>query len=252
VETTLLPTSQKQLQPEALQAYYTDAVTDDQVQHFLDLSKAFHLDRPIKVVDLGGGFGHFAQRLEEAGGVSVRVVDTDVASIKACHDRGLSDARLGDALSPPILGDEHVASFNLVLHHLVGDSLASTHKLQAQALKAWRDHIDYVFIHEYVYESHLFPDLAGKLTYAITSNKVLSWIASRISRLPMFKALRANTFGVGVRFRSNASWRALFEECGYEVVGFAPGPFESMPLARQLLFAKSKRRDSYVLKPRQA
>jgi hypothetical protein len=249
VETALLATSQKQLQPGVLQVYYTDAATADQVRHFLDLFKPLSLDRPVKVVDLGGGCGHFAHRLEEAGGFSVRVIDTDEASIDACRDRGLSDARLGNALSPPILGDEQVVSFNLVLHHLVGEDLASTRKLQAQALKVWRDHIKYVFVHEYVYESYLFSDLAGKVTFTITSNKLLSKIASRISKLHMFKALRANTFGVGVRFRSNASWRALFKECGYEVAGFAPGPSEFMPLLRQLLFAKRKRRDSYLLKP---
>jgi hypothetical protein len=235
------------LDPKILEAYYSDALTEVQVRHFMELSEPIRRERTLQVADLGGGFGHFAHRVQELGGARVRVIDTDPTSVEACRERGLGDARLGDALSPPILGDEDVASFNLILHHLVGDGLAGTRRMQARALAAWKGHAEYVFINEYVYESPLYSDFAGKFTYVVTSNKLLSKLASAISRLHLFRALRANTFGVGVRFRSDASWRGLFKACGYEVVGFAAGPHERMPLARRL-FARRKRRDSYLLK----
>jgi len=59
---------------------------------------------------------------------------------------------------------------------------------------------------------------------------------------------RANTFGIGVRFRSRADWEGIFARTGWRVVREKRGPAETISLPRRLAFAlRSIRRDSFVL-----
>lgn len=240
---------QKKLSAAQIEAFYSDDETANQVQHFLELTKSIDLDRRKRIVDVGGGCGHFARQIMNRTGLPVRVLDTDPTSISVCHEAGIADAEIGDALAPSIRGDEGVVTFNLILHHLIGDTTRKTRELQVAALRKWRDSADYVYVNEYVYQAPLVTDFAGLMIYLVTKSKTLSLVGSTVSRLPFLKALRANTFGVGVRFRSNASWRSVFKDSGYEIVAFAPGPHEAMPLSRRLLLIWSKRRDSYLLRP---
>jgi hypothetical protein len=240
---------QKKLSAAQIEAFYSDDETANQVQHFLELTKGVDLDDRKKIVDVGGGCGHFARQITQRTGLPVRVLDTDPTSISICREAGVADAEIGDALAPPIRGDEGVVTFNLILHHLIGDTTRKTRELQIAALRTWRGAADYVYVNEYVYQAPLATDFAGLMIYLVTRSRTLSLLGSAISRLPFLKALRANTFGVGVRFRSNASWRNLFRDSGYEIVAFAPGPHEDMPLSRRLLLIWSKRRDSYLLRP---
>jgi hypothetical protein len=241
---------QKTLSAAQIEAFYSDDETSNQVQHFLELTKGIDLDKQKRIVDVGGGCGHFARQIASRTGLPVRVMDTDPVSISICRKAGIPDAEIGDALSPCIRGDEGVVAFNLILHHLVGDTIRKTRELQITALWKWKDAADYVYVNEYVYQAPLVTDFAGLMIYLVTKSKTLSLLGSTISKLPFLRELRANTFGVGVRFRSNASWRSLFKDSGYEIVAFAAGPRELMPLSRRLLLIWSKRRDSYLLRPR--
>ena len=63
----------------------------------------------------------------------------------------------------------------------------------------------------------------------------------------MVPSLRANTFGVGVRFRAADEWSKLFRQAGYEVVASQRGSDERVSLGRRMLLIKSCRRDSFVL-----
>jgi len=60
-------------------------------------------------------------------------------------------------------------------------------------------------------------------------------------------SLRANTFGVGVRFRTAGDWRRLFAEAGYKVLGYRRGDNEQLSLPRRLMMISSIRRDSFIL-----
>ena len=62
-------------------------------------------------------------------------------------------------------------------------------------------------------------------------------------------SLKANTFGVGVRFRSHKELCKLFEALGFKVVGTKIGEEEFVSLPRRLLLIKNIRRDSFLLKP---
>ncbi len=225
-------------------AFYHDQFVETQVRHFRSLVGSL-ASMPRTVVDVGGGCGYFAEALQAETGVRAQVLDNDSMSVAECRRRGV-DATLGDALAPVISGDEDVVCFNLVLHHLVGPSEGTTLQLQRQALAAWHGRATAVFVDEYIYDSW-FGDLSGRMIYAITSSRSLSALASAISRV--VPSLRANTFGVGVRFRCRRGWVQLFESIGFHVAASARGSEEHVSLARRLLFIRSCRRDSFLLQP---
>lgn len=236
---------QKALSAEQVEAFHHNEFVADQVRHFGLLFKAAEV-RPRLVVDMGGGCGFFARKLADVTGFAVRVVDMDPASVEACRAAGI-DASVGDALEPQMSGQEDIVSFNLILHHLVSGSEPVTRALQMRALSVWRGHAQFVFVNEYIYESFV-GHLSGWLIYQITKSPVLSAMAKLVSRV--VPSLRANTFGVGVRFRAHDEWRRLFDEAGFEVVSTELGRDEPVSLARRVLFIRTIRRDSFVLRPK--
>jgi hypothetical protein len=223
--------------------YHTDFV-EDQTRDFVKLLP--HEADSGVTVDVGGGCGFFARRLAQVTGRRVRVLDRDPVSVLACTEAGV-EAVEGDALAPAMSGDERIASFNLVLHHLVASSEKATRALQVQALLVWRGQVEHVFVNEYIYESFL-GRMSGWLIYQITSSRILSALGRAVATVvPSF---RANTFGVGVRFRAHREWRELFEEAGYTVDSSTTGASERVSAPLRLLLIKTISRDSYLLTPK--
>jgi hypothetical protein len=198
------------------------------------------------VVDVGGGCGFFAQRLSALTGRKVRVIDTDTASLEACRRAGV-EAMFGDALRPEVTGREGIVTLNLILHHLVGRSERMTQDLQRQALSVWRGQVRAVFVNEYIYESYL-GNFSGWCIFQVTKNQLLSWIGRLVATIA--PSLKANTFGVGVRFRAHREWLRLFESAGYDVKSSILGAEEEISPARRMLLIKHIRRDSFLLEPR--
>lgn len=236
---------QQRLSAEQIAEFYHDEFVQDQVRDFAELAAPLDADRVI--VDIGGGVGYFAERVRAELGYPVRVIDMDPESVAQCAARSVP-AQLGDALNPPVVGDEGCICFNLILHHLVAEDEARTRALQKAALAAWREWGTPIFVNEYIYES-FFGRISGKLIYAITSSKLLSAVASFGARfIPAFKA---NTFGVGVRFRSHDEWMELFREAGFSTGAVRVGADEGIKLPLRLLLIKTIRRDSFILRPAQ-
>lgn len=232
------------LSNEQVQAFFHDGFVEDQTRHFVSLI-AENSEGARVVTDIGGGCGFFAKRLMDLTGYRVRVVDTDPASIEACRRIGL-EATCGDALDPKRKGDEDVVSLNLILHHLVGRSDQITTALQRKAIAVWRPYVRALFVHEYIYESYV-PGFSGWLIFQITKNRVLSWLCRGASTV--LPSLRANTFGVGVRFRAREDWIRVFRSAGYEVTSSIEGEEEPVSIPRRLLLIKKIRRDSFRLQP---
>lgn len=234
---------QRTLSTDQTAAFYHDLFVEDQTSQFISLTDG--LTPSGVVVDVGGGCGFFARRLRHLSGRELRVIDMDSSSIDACRSAGLTAER-GDALAPSVVGDEDVVCFNLILHHLVNSSESGTRELQLQALKAWLGHANHVFVNEYIYESFV-GNLSGWLIFQITSSKLLSSIGRVVARIvPSF---RANTFGVGVRFRAHDEWRRLFAQAGYSVRQVALGQPEIVAPPLRLLLIRTIRRDSFLLTP---
>jgi SAM-dependent methyltransferase len=238
---------QKTLSNEQLEVFYHDEFVEDQTRDFISLVGTDAGGAKV-VADIGGGCGFFAKRLSHLAGYTVKVIDTDPASVEACRRIGVAAVR-GDALNPQMAGDEDIVSFNLILHHLVGTSEQVTLDLQRKALAVWRAHARALFVNEYIYESYV-GNVSGWLIFQITKNRILSWIGRAVSTVvPSF---RANTFGVGVRFRSHQEWVNVFALAGYDVKSSMIGDEEYVSPPLRLLLIKRIRRDSFLLKPRPA
>lgn len=238
---TLSP--QKILSAEQISEFYHDEFVKDQARDFGML--AGPLAGKGVIVDIGGGAGYFAERVNAELGYPVRVIDMDPESVVLCTARSVP-SQVGDALNPPIAGDEACICFNLILHHLVAKDEAHTRQLQMGALAAWHEQGVPIFVNEYIYESYV-GTLSGRLIYSITSGRLLSAVASFAARF--VPAFRANTFGVGVRFRSHKEWLALFREAGFSAKAVRIGADEDVKLPLRLLLIKAIRRDSFILRP---
>jgi len=233
--------TQNKLSIEQIEAFYHGDFVVDQVKHFTEsFDPQYKFSR---VVDVGGGYGYFAHQLKNTKKYTVTVIDTDPASIAACKASGIS-ASFGNALSPEITGKEDIVCFNLILHHLVGNTEEITLDLQKKALSVWHTKAKAVFVNEYIYESYI-GNLAGWLIYQITKNHFLSAIARAVSKF--IPSLQANTLGVGVRFRGHQEWINIFEAVGYNVKLSIYGQEEVVSFARRFLLIKNIRRDSFIL-----
>lgn len=234
------------LEQHQVETFYVDCFAQDQVEHFCDLTNNLRAQYDKYTVDIGGGCGFFASALHQKTGRLLRVIDSDKSSIDRVNrlDDPSIDGVIGDALNPEINGDEEIVCFNLMLHHLVGGNERATRSLQKKALSCWKNHADYVFVNEYIYESYI-GNVSGLLIFAITSNWLLSMVGRAIGRV--VPSLRANTFGVGVRFRAHREWVELFEECGYGVASKIHGKPEPVAPPWRLLLIKEIRRDSFLL-----
>ena len=234
------------LNSDQLKAFYHDAFVSEQIQHFQDLLGHILVNPGAgnqAIVDLGGGVGFFADGLKRNFGHNVRIVDMDPVSVNSCHAKGL-EANLGDAVNYKPNSDEKIACFNLILHHLIGKSAAQTYELQVKALVNWRQKNRFVFVNEYIYESFI-PGFSGWIIYTITSSKLLSAIGKVVSKV--VPSLKANTFGIGVRFRSNNEWIELFKRAGFSLVSKRDGYDENISSPLRMLLIKSIKRNSYLL-----
>jgi hypothetical protein len=236
--------AQRLLRSEQVEPFRHDEFVTAQTDHFVEMTRG---RLPAVLVDMGGGCGYFARSLgERLSRLKVRVVDADPFSVQLAGEAGV-DASVGNALQPVFAGDEEMASFNLILHHLIADNEAQTLAIQRRALSVWRQQATALFVNEYIYESFV-SDVSGWLIYRITRSRVLSSIGRAAGK--MVPALRANTFGVGVRFRSHGEWECkVFEPAGWRVVRRLRGQDEPVSWLWRVLLIKSIHRDSFLLEP---
>jgi hypothetical protein len=234
---------QRTLNAQQLGDFNYEGFAATQVDHYQQLFARNQIAICSSVLDIGGGSGYFAASLKEKVGGQVALIDSDLLAVSRAREAGLC-ATHGDALAI-VPNGEAVVCFNLILHHLVAETEESTRNLQLLALKRWNKSSAYVFVHEYIYES-LVGDAAGRLIFEITKSSLLSRLSGAVGKF--IPTLRANTSGVGVRFRSASRWRALFNEAGFSVVDEMPGSQEKVSLARRALFIRSIHRRSFLLK----
>jgi hypothetical protein len=241
------PVVQVTLGDKQIAAFNTDRNASEQAARFIRFSQAVGGIAPGRfVVDVGGGNGYFARELHARTGWSVRVIDSDEKSIDGCKALAIAgvEAVVGDAIAPQIRGDEGAAAFNLVLHHLIGRTEADTAMLQEKSLRAWRGRVPFLMVSEISYDSLAF-DLTGKVIFAVTSSKLLSKIAGVVGKF--VPSLRANTLGVGVRFRSKREWLSFFDRSGYRVLEVVEGEPEPISIPLRFLFVKQIRSDFFLL-----
>lgn len=234
------------LSQDQIAAFYHDCFVDSQVKDFVTLLGSSVNTATGSIIDVGGGAGFFAKAIQDRLAIKVSVLDSDAKSVNLCHQAGI-EAVHGDALNPIIIGKDNIVCFNLILHHLVGKSEDETLGLQSRALSVWYPYAHAIFVNEYIYESFVINDFSGGLIYKITSSPLLSRVGDLVAKI--IPSLKANTFGVGVRFRSHADWQRIFTSLGFEIIDTVKGREEGVSFARRLLLIKNCRRDSFLLRP---
>jgi ubiquinone/menaquinone biosynthesis C-methylase UbiE len=171
-------------------------------------------DRPISILDIGGGNGRFLDsilnRFPNAEG-TVLDVSAVLLSRNAPHPRkALLDASV-EAL-PEILNGKRfdIITMNWLLHHLVGPTYPLCAANCIGLLEKCRGLLkpDGVLI----VTENMFDGFGG--------TNLPSWVIYNITRVrqPWFVRLSGkffNTAGVGVCFRSQGAWTRLFRQAGF-------------------------------------
>src|SRR5262245_6771404 len=164
-------TSQKRVEQRvlpqmAIDAFDTHEGTAEQLQHFKTLL-GYTRESVFSLLDVGGGTGFFATAVQrEFPHAAITILDLDESSVRKGRESGLN-ALQGSILDPP---DEirakkfDVVSFNLMLHHIIGDDEPSTYDLQRRALEQGRSLMTNegkMFVHEICYEGRVLRDLSA-------------------------------------------------------------------------------------------
>lgn len=229
---------QKVLQRSALDAFDTPEGVVEQLRHF---KECYGYDRssPFSLLDVGGGAGYFVSALqEEFPAMRATILDIDESAVFKARGRGLAaePGSILERLPEHIPGEFDVICFNLVLHHIVAGGARKTRELQMRALSLAGKRLSgngSVFVHEICYEGRIFPDSTGAMIFQALSNPLFAGIARLAGRF--VPSLRANTVGVGVRFRPSSGWVRLIEEAGGKSLKVRPGGTEGHSLSRRLL-----------------
>lgn len=243
--------TQRVLPKSAIDEFDTPEGVAEQIQHFKNL---LGIDPSVvfSILDVGGGTGFFVSALKsEFRNVDATILDLDQASVTKSVRKGLNSIH-GSIVAPPrdlMSRRFDVISFNLVLHHIIAETDSSTVALQQQALRQARVLLKdggRIFVHEICFEGRFFADLSGLLIYRITSSHHLEKVLRFTGTI--FSALKANTVGVGVRFRPLIGWEEIARSVGLEALNTCEGGPEGHSLLRKaLLLIKEVRRRSLLL-----
>jgi SAM-dependent methyltransferase len=223
----------KKLDEEQLEAFDTEYVTPELWEIVSKQIDATWPSGRFHFVDLGGGNGKFADallaRYPNATGV---VLD---------NGRSLLDKNIPHPNKRLVFGSIEdldgslqnekfdLVCYNWVLHHLIDDSHKLSTRNQVRALEQARGLLNpggRVSVFENFYEGTLFNSLPGRLIFALTSSRMLA---------PLTKRFGANTAGVGVCFRSEASWKRAIAAAGLQATSTGQGRSWKMAKLKQII-----------------
>ena len=204
----------KKLADDQLATFDTDYVGGqrwDSLKAFMD---AHFADRPVRVLDIGGGNGVFADKLLEAfPHASVTVLDN--AEVLLDQNKPNPRKRLllssVEDVSQQLNGELYdLITINWVLHHLVQDGYQPTADGVTETLVTLQENLapnGMLSIFENLYDGALVDGLPSKAIFHLTSLQIAALA-------PLFRRLGANTAGVGVCFRSDKQWKQIFDASG--------------------------------------
>jgi len=170
----------------------------------------------LKVVDLGGGAGHFANEVF-AFFESRRIpADITVIDLFRYEELGNSNIKFIEQSATTALDsylDDSIDVFfmNLMLHHLIGDSYNKTKQNQEELLEiAYRKlkPNGRLFVYETSTQNPMIGDLSIPIIYFMTSSKLP--LLTKIS-----KKMGSESAGTGVLFLSTHKWKKIFRKIGF-------------------------------------
>ena len=235
-----------QLTDDQLSEFDVEYVTDARWPPIFD--GLARLPSEFRFLDVGGGNGLFADRvLDHFPHASGVVGDNAPILLERNAPRAGKRAIVLDALALPEAGLDRVdvVFLNWVLHHLVvtGDYVRSRRNIvRVLGDVRWLLEPDgMVSVYENMYDGWPYHNAPSHLIFRATSTQ--RWAGA-------MRRLGANTAGVGVCFQSEASWRRIFDEAGFEVVTFTPDEeWQMSRLKRAGLMVRSIHCGHFWLRP---
>jgi SAM-dependent methyltransferase len=197
--------------------------------------KARFGQRPISILDLGGGNGRFLDTLlaalPQAGGVVLDISDTLLARNRPDPRKTLVKGSISDMRA--LLGDRKfdVITINWVLHHLVGTSYADCTRNAIECLKTCTDLLTpdgVIVVAENLYDSPMGGNLPSHVIFGLSA---MRWKPALAVTSRFF-----NTAGVGVCFRSQSGWQALFGDAGLARKSLHYGRRWGLPTLKRVAF----------------
>lgn len=163
----------------------------------------------VKLLDIGGGNGSFADKI--SGKAKVTVVDkSQLAADGFISNPDVTLAFEDFFTFTPDSTFDYIL-FKTVLHHFIGATETATLDLQTRALEKAASMLSTngrLVIEENFYQGVFGSDITARTIFWLTRSQLFA---------PLFRKLGANTAGEGVRFRSFKSWEKIFSDQGFEV-----------------------------------
>jgi ubiquinone/menaquinone biosynthesis C-methylase UbiE len=179
-------------------------------------------DRPLNVLDLGGGNGIFVDQLLARFPKSAATI-VDISSLLLAKNKpsGRKELIHGsiECISDILAGRTFdYITVNWVFHHLVGNSYRACRKNCHNALMQCKELLKpngMLIVAEVMFTGYLRSNLPSHIIYAITATR-WPWFVRVAKRF-------FNTAGVGVCFRSQRAWQHMFAQAGFDVAAFQRG-----------------------------
>jgi len=173
-------------------------------------------DRPLGVLDVGGGNGIFSDAfLEEFNNSSSLVIDISehLLGLNKPHPRKtLLRSSIFDLPGHSTDKKYDIIFLNWILHHLVGVDYRNSLRNIEESLRIMKDRLapgGLICVGENDYTGYFGMDFPSRMIFEITA--VRSPYISKIVRR------HANTAGTGVCFLSEASWAEKFRQIGLQI-----------------------------------
>jgi SAM-dependent methyltransferase len=192
---------------------WSEGVNSD-TQDFRWLSGRVACDARLRILDVGGGVGTFADLLAKLGrDFYIDVIDPS----KIASDNFMASERVRlirddfNSWTPPSGALYDLIVFRHVLHHLIGDTYEASIRTQIMALQKAASLLSsqgQIYLLEIIYEPSIGTDLTSRLIFFATH-------LQRFSAL--FRRLGANTAGEGVCFHHLPIWKSILGQCSLRV-----------------------------------
>ncbi len=201
---------------------------------YADFLQCHHATGVKRILDIGGGNGDFLDRLlHQYPGATAVLVDNAEKMIRLNKPNDRKQVFLGTSYDYRGVheGDGFdLITINVLLHHLVAGDEETTRSMVLSCLDDVRHLLapgGRVVVYEAIFDPMVRGTAPGERVFQLTSirHPILA---------KMLRSFGANTAGVGVRFRSVASWRRLFSEAGFRVVGERLAFLDTPPLRNRL------------------
>ncbi|MGD9125911.1 MAG: class I SAM-dependent methyltransferase [Planctomycetia bacterium] len=210
----------KYLPESQTQAFNVEYMKEDRWLWFKGMVEEHFRDTPIRVLDIGGGNGIFADKILNAfPHAEVVLLDCSENLLKKNteHPRKHLVLESVENLQEVFAGEKFdVITLNLVLHHLVGMSYRESRKNVLNTLAMAQNILSddgRIFVCENMYNGLVVDSFPSRCIYKLTSirNPLV---------VKLFRRWGANTAGTGVCFQSRKMWHRVMRQVGLKVARY--------------------------------